>query len=174
MNASYLFLAATICLFLTSCQSDLAGAAIEEEAPQQRSYPLVEEALWQHFENFELEAAKRNIFADLVRERIRGTIQNIEEANVAGSCSYGGFAPGRIVVDNQFWNRASFLNREMIVFHELGHCFLHRDHLEGRFNNGACISIMRSGSERCIDNYTSGTRADYLDELFSIDNRRGI
>jgi len=62
--------------------------------------------------------------------------------------------------------RVPFLIKELIVFHELGHCFLQRGHREDALPNGACVSIMRSGIEDCLDNYTSETRSFYIDELF--------
>jgi hypothetical protein len=55
----------------------------------------------------------------------------------------------------------------MVVFHELGHCYLGRGHSEETHPNGVCKSIMRSGNGGCFDNYNSTTREAYLDELFS-------
>ncbi|MEL6124666.1 MAG: hypothetical protein AAFR14_13205, partial [Bacteroidota bacterium] len=57
--------------------------------------------------------------------------------------------------------------REYIIFHELGHCVLFRDHVDACFANNTWTSIMRSGHGSCFDNYTSRTRPYYIDELFS-------
>ena len=57
----------------------------------------------------------------------------------------------------------------MIVFHELGHCYLTRGHKDERKNNGTCASIMRSGKAACMDFYTSDNRKEYLDELFDME-----
>ncbi len=56
--------------------------------------------------------------------------------------------------------------REFVVFHELGHCDLGRDHRDEAFDNGVCVSIMRSGLGDCRDYYHPRTREGYLDELF--------
>jgi len=72
-----------------------------------------------------------------------------------------------VTVDRDFWLNSNGNFQEFIVFHELGHCFLHRGHREDSDAQGACISIMRSGLEDCQDNYNLLTREQYIDELFS-------
>ena len=70
------------------------------------------------------------------------------------------------MIDIDFWNSASESAREMIVFHELGHCFLQRGHNDNKQDDGTCVSIMRSGKGGCIDFYTSSNRGSLLDELY--------
>ena len=142
---------------------------IEEEEPQEiviAPFRGVDEDLWVYFHNFEQEAALRGISVDLRRERIIGEISALHEDGVAGQCSYSNFFPGQVTIDEDFWNRASDRAREFVVFHELGHCSLGREHREDAFPNGICKSLMRSGAEDCRDNYRSSTRSLYLDELF--------
>jgi len=74
------------------------------------------------------------------------------------------------VIDKAFFNQTSELLKEMVIFHELGHCVLFRGHREATYSNGTCASIMRSGVEGCRDNYRASTRAAYLDELFAFEN----
>jgi len=57
------------------------------------------------------------------------------------------------------------MQKERLVFHELGHCVLNRSHLETVGTDGHCLSIMNS-AQRCSDNYNAQTREKYLDELF--------
>lgn len=130
------------------------------------SFPNVDKELWTHFETFEREAAIRGLEINIVNRGISGEILELNQGNVAGVCHYGGYGSNHIEIDENFWNKASHLRREMIVFHELGHCYLDRAHEEDYFNNGACYSIMRSGTLGCYDNYVSTTREWYLDELF--------
>ena len=54
-----------------------------------------------------------------------------------------------------------------IVFHELGHCVLVRDHLDDADSEGNCLSMMHSGLGDCEFRYNGSTRNVYLDELFS-------
>ena len=72
-----------------------------------------------------------------------------------------------ILLDSQFWRRASEMEKEFLVFHELGHCYLGRSHLDEVAQNGNCQSMMNSGMGNCRINYNSQTRNEYLDELFS-------
>ena len=118
------------------------------------------------FQQFEEEAALRGIEVDLSSIGITGVIEDIDEDFVAGTCTYGTHLPGDVVIDLTFWNNSNNFTKEMVVFHELGHCYLRRDHLETRFSNGTCGSIMRSGTRNCFDNYNAQTRSFYIDELF--------
>jgi len=127
-------------------------------------------SLQDYFDRFEAEGIARGYDIDLAAANIMGQIEEIDEEHVAGQCSYGGGHPSEIVIDAAFWNVASDLLKEMVVFHELGHCYLHRGHEEGIFSNGTCQSLMRSGVEDCQDNYTGQTREYYIDELFAGEN----
>ncbi len=139
----------------------------DEEVIEPARFRNVATELVPYFERFEAEAAKRGMKVDLSSANIRGEIKEIEERHVAGRCSYSRFNNPRLVtIDESFWNRSSVLFKEFIVFHELGHCFLDRGHLETAFSNGVCVSIMRSGVGDCFDNYRQSTREGYIDELF--------
>ena len=145
-----------ILISLASCSKE------EEENTDQNS------SLQIYFDRFEQEALNRNILVDLADSQISGTIDDIDETNVAGQCFFHSHTPNQIVIDRAFWNNASPLLREMVVFHELGHCYLGRGHREAQNNQGICLSIMRSGLSGCLDNYNSDTRDAYLDELFAL------
>jgi hypothetical protein len=97
---------------------------------------------------------------------ITGSIDEIEAENVLGRCSYNSHLPEHVTIDKTFWTGAGAWAREFVVFHELGHCELLRDHFAGRNTDGSCVSLMRSGLVECRDNYNSATRSRYLDELF--------
>lgn len=127
---------------------------------------FVSPELQTYFERFALEAAARGLDFDYQRDRIEGFLLPITEAGVEGKCTFNSVDPDRIAVDLSFWNRASDLEKEFIVFHELGHCFLNRQHLDDAWPDGNCVSIMHSGLGGCRNAYSSQTRSDYLDELF--------
>lgn len=152
----------------TACQKDVAIDSVEVPAvPEVRTFPGVDERLWPYFERFEVAGVARGFEVDLVVARITGVIEELEEEHVAGQCTtFGNARPGNVTLDAEFWNRSSDLFKEFIVFHELGHCYLNRGHREGAFSNGHCVSLMRSGTLDCRDNYNAATRASYIDELF--------
>jgi len=146
-----------------ACQKD---QVIFEPVEPEPLYENVDEALWPFFERFEVEGRARGLKVDIAARRITGKIEEIHKDRVAGQCSYSYASPRNITIDQEFWERSSAAYREMIIFHELGHCYLNRGHKEAAFANGRCVSIMRSGNEACFDYYNSATRTAYLDELF--------
>lgn len=165
-SASLLSLIITlICviLLLSACKKD---ELLDTQEAQARSFPNVDPRLWPLFEAFEQEAAARGFEVDLNKARISGEIASISEQHVAGQCSYNQVS-GDVTVDREFWANSNGNFQEFIVFHELGHCYLHRAHREDADEQGNCISVMRSGLEDCRDNYNSLTREQFIDELFN-------
>ncbi len=154
------------CLLICACNSNVETVLEEPNELNSTSFQNVDEELWPFFAAFEAEAARRNIKYDLNELQISGTIVALHQGNVAGVCSYSSYQPNALQIDADFWSIASDLYKEMIVFHELGHCVIGRGHYEATDNHGNCISVMRSGIGNCRDNYMTVTREDYLDELF--------
>lgn len=64
--------------------------------------------------------------------------------NVCGECTIQAGKTPRIVLnqDGFCWQNASKNEREALVFHELGHCVLNRDHRSDRFPKGMYASLM--------------------------------
>jgi hypothetical protein len=151
--------------FMQSCESIIDDVPVVIE---QREFPNVDERLWGFFENFEDLAAERGLDYDLNTFNLIGSIEDIHEEGVAGTCSYGFRGPRDIVIDQPFWNNTNNFSREMVVFHELGHCVLGRDHTEATTGNGFCASIMRSGTGNCRTLYNAQNREYYIDELFEV------
>jgi hypothetical protein len=131
------------------------------------SFPGVDERLWPYFERFEIEGEKNGLDIRLDNLNIQGIITSIDEEHIAGTCQFSRNSPRLVTIDSEFWNSSGELFREFIVFHELGHCALRRDHDESASANGVCLSIMRSGTSGCFDQYSTNTRDYYLEELFS-------
>lgn len=139
-----------------------AGCEKEEEI-------FVDTDLLPYFERFELEAAARGITFNFENDRIEGYLENIEETDVSGKCQFNSVYPDKVSIDANFWRLASDLEKEFVVFHELGHCFLEREHTEEATNGNVCKSIMHSGTGTCRNAYSNITRANYLDELFAVE-----
>lgn len=157
----------TLCLiiiFTTSCTK--SSFMKEDEFLNTPSYTNVHTDLWVYFHRFEKEGRIRGQDIDLYNTEIVATIDAINSRGVVGICNHNSNAPNKIVIDKIFWQRASLAKREMIVFHELGHCYLKLNHIDDVQAGGQCASIMRSTQVPCIDNYSSETRDFYLDELF--------
>ena len=165
----YLLILSALAL-LISCQEETSLLSSDNsEEFSGRDWPDIDPLLIPHFINFEDEAFERGVDIDLSSSGITAVIEEIEEEDIAGRCSYGihRFSFRDIIIDETFWERTSTLTREFIVFHELGHCYLFRDHNDSCTDRGIWESIMRSGTlEGCRDSYNNRTREAYLDELF--------
>lgn len=146
-------------LIISGCQKD------DDPIEVQTTEITVEEELQSFFDAFISEGAKRGVVVDLTE--VQGFIREIDEDNVAGQCSYSSAHPNRVVIDESYWNRTNFFGREMVVFHELGHCALARGHRDDSTPNGICQSIMNSGLSDCRLLYNVQNRDAYLDELFA-------
>ena len=125
----------------------------------------IDAALQPYFDKFVEEGFLRGQEIDLTAKRIEGFIVEIEEEDVAGQCSYSSSSTRKVNIDINYWNRATDLEKEFVVFHELGHCYLERSHSDNQ-ENRSCTSIMHSGTSGCRFRYNSTTRDTYLDELF--------
>jgi hypothetical protein len=136
------------------------------EPETSKQFSGVEPQLWELFSLFEQEAQLRGLNYDIEALGITAVIEEIPREHVAGSCFFGQLVQNHITIDRTFWRNSSPLQREMVVFHELGHCALLRGHDESILANGTCGSIMRSGLGSCRDFYTSSSRDYLIDELF--------
>ena len=152
-NKTYLLLALS-CLLMWSCSKDAEPKIIEAE-------------LQVHFDAFVTEAASHNIEIDLSTIDLGGYVKNIETDGTMGQCISYTDGSKNVVVDEQIWDRLDALEREYVVFHELGHCILQRSHNDEQDTNGVCESIMQSGDRLCQSNYTITNRSILLNELFT-------
>lgn len=86
------------------------------------------------------------------------------EEGVIGLCTIEPRATPLITIDRTYWATASNIEKETLMFHELGHCRLKRKHKSEEDNNQP-VSIMYP---RSIWNYYQYRPPVYQDELFSI------
>ena len=122
-----------------------------------------------YVQEFIAEGAKRGKtinFDDsgLIIEFSDGTV-----GNASGFCYVG---EHHVVIDKSEWTSLSENVRGFLLFHELGHCELEREHRNDKFGNNVWKSIMRGspleGIEVWIPIPYFGFRKDYLvDELFN-------
>lgn len=157
-----ILLFALIAFVFSACQKDLP-----EDSNVSTDTANIPSALAPYFETFREKALENNLIVDYESANITAEITLIDEGSVAGICSTNGHDLRHITIDQNFWNQAPHLLKEMIVFHELGHCVLGRGHEESAFSNGICRSIMRSGLGSCRDAYIPENRDYFIEELFS-------
>lgn len=165
------FLALTLLTISTliGCQRD----SDSQPEPVQYTVPAEVEPFIQAFRN---EAQKRNNAVSTANLII--TFGTTQSGDVCGQCLLQSGKTPRITLNNDAfcWQQASQYERECLIFHELGHCLLKREHKTNRFPNGAFVSLMNPDN---VDVYATcrypigGDECDkrprrdyYIDELF--------
>ena len=119
------------------------------------------------FESFQAEANARGLDLSLSNLEIEGMFGNFDgSSRTLGQCRSGGGERSAIIIDRQLWTPLAPVERELVMFHELGHCALGRGHRDDVTEDGVCVSIMHSTFDGCINTFGTGTRAEFLDELF--------
>ncbi len=126
----------------------------------------IEAELQIHFNNFVEEASTHGLDISLDNFDIGAYIENIEQRGTLGQCKSYSNGSKQIFIDEPYWNRVDEIKREYLVFHELGHCLLDRDHNDSRDSDGICTSIMQSGNGGCDGIYNLTNREILLNELF--------
>ncbi len=126
-----------------------------------------------YVQRFQDEATKHGKNFDLVNGGLIVEFADLKDGE-AGLCHYE--KPIRIEIDKTYWAAISKyadadLMKEDLLFHELGHGFLRRKHLNSLLENGDWKSIM-CGGDKVNDrswniNYHGVRRAYYLNELFN-------
>ncbi len=152
MKPQYLYI--LLAFFFTSCALDDDEVVINEEFVP-------------YFDSFKTEARKRGIDFDPYRAKISTEIVNIIGSNVIAQCKKYTGQSSTISVDIAYWKEATDTEKEFYLFHELGHCFLKRNHLDTKDSEGNCISIMHGSKDACTFNYNKLSKDNYLDELFN-------
>jgi hypothetical protein len=108
---------------------------------------------------FALEANQRGINT-YGWDEITIDYEDIADPLIIGKCF-----EGKIGVRKTYWDRSDNPSRELLLYHELGHCLLHRVHKETTRSKFVC-SIM--ASELMDIKIYSIYRTAYLDEMFSL------
>ena len=124
---------------------------------------FVQSELQPFFDKFQEEGTARGKILDM--KTVSGVLGDLPSVNVLGRCEQSTLN-GTVTIDQAFWDKASYYEKEYVLFHELGHCVLDRRHLEDQRADGTCVSIMQSGTGGCRMSYNAQTRSAYLDELF--------
>ncbi len=72
-----------------------------------------------------------------------------------------------VTIDREVWETLRDVQKEYLIYHELGHCFLGRPHKTDLLELGeVCSSLMSPGGFCIRDVYDDRWREYYLDELF--------
>ena len=123
----------------------------------------IDPAFNQYVDLFIEEAAKRDVTFNYTD--VRGIQFDDLDASIGGTCN---FVTSDITIRQDGWDNATDDYRTRVIFHELGHCFLDRRHLNSEFTGGHCLSLMAGEDLACSNTYSIGSiwYDYYNDELF--------
>lgn len=127
---------------------------------------LIEAELAPYFQRFIDEANLRAKVIDMRTNSLTASIVINLPSGVAGQCSFNTQRLDEVKISRSYWNSVADIDREYVVFHELGHCVLGLSHDDENNVNGVCRSIMQSGKGICKKRYTLANRKEFIDELF--------
>jgi hypothetical protein len=83
-------------------------------------------------------------------------------------CGYGFYDKKQVILKYDCWKVLTELDKEILLFHELGHAYLGRIHNNNLLENGDFKTMMFNGIQFGLySEYTPEKRKYYLDELFN-------
>jgi hypothetical protein len=113
-----------------------------------------------YIEMFKVTAEKYNVDTSELHNIIY-EFKELDAAATVGQCEGSYY----ITIDPIFWNRATNIEKKILIFHETGHCFLNRRHKETLINNRP-VSLMYPNLIAISVAY-SGNEENYEKELFT-------
>ena len=117
------------------------------------------------FEDASYDAGKSIVITNLI---VRFN-SNLQFSNEAGVCYINNPIP-YIEINTNYWNHASDTQKEILMFHELGHCILKRQHRNDTANSMP-VSIMYFSIDvwatSAEQTYYESNRDTYIRELFN-------
>ncbi len=122
-----------------------------------------------YVDQFFIEAEKRNI--NLKRRKLEVVFNDTLKYCGVGYKDFQGKGTRRVEINMSLpcWNEKSELQREILLFHELGHAILERGHKNKRLPNRMFASIMAEDDIQhgLYTEYSLELRDYYIDELFN-------
>lgn len=88
------------------------------------------------------------------------------DMDFVGLCHWGE-TPRRITINKYWWDGYEDDDRELLIFHELGHCVLNRSHNNDLSTWGRPVSIMENMGELWGWEYKYNYNS-YIEELFQV------
>lgn len=117
-----------------------------------------------------------NIYAPISLDGSHYSLKNItfrvdkiptEWAGVCRKSDEDSDEPREIVISIQHWDEEKEIDRLSVLYHEMGHCLLNREHLEGTINfNGKIIPRSLMSAEHFSGRYFETYKEYYIQELF--------
>ena len=128
--------------------------------------PLIDNKVKKYVETFRIEALRRNIILSDEDLNIEIRFDKLKDG-IRGSCF---LSKNLIKLDSISWLKRDSFDNEWLIYHELGHCILHKEHNNENLARGECKGLMSNYEDnQCFINFKSLIwRKWYFDELFGV------
>lgn len=113
---------------------------------------------------FQREALLRGVDVSKATNSINVVFDDLD-ADALGRCTKTPLGPKTIRIDRRFWKTAYNNQRLAVVFHELGHCALGREHVDAVDDQHRPVSLMFPSAAFPGDFFQEKSD-EYFDELF--------
>ena len=149
MKSVYLFF-----ILLTGC------------APKEHKVLSIDEKLQPYFDTFIREANYRNKFwfVDDLIIQFEEELPKKNNLEILGNCDTNSGGTPVVTINKKTFKRLSQNEKEMLIFHELGHCLLYKGHNDDLDDDGVPVSIMNKYA--FSGNVYAKNREGYINELF--------
>ncbi len=149
------------------CMAILASSFLFSCSDEDSNSPKIDPRAKEYVDLFYFEAEKRGLNLD----KSKLTLQFTNELVLDDGREYGGRGWNHFVeISEKSWEGYDQYEREVLIFHELGHAILARRHFDVTFNTGSPVSIMHSrviGPFKMYRNESLYKKEYYLDELLT-------
>lgn len=115
-----------------------------------------------YVEKFEAEGALRGV--EFQERNLVVRFGELPNARARGMCEIGEGMTPTVTISEEAWNNSTEVEREQLMFHELGHCMLLRGHQSGMDDHGHPVSLMNP--YKIQETVYLTKQAELLDELF--------
>jgi hypothetical protein len=142
-------------LFLSSCILEQRHTLIYPHEVEEILFKYIDEA-YMHGNAVNDELLSKGIIEFQPHEQFT--------AFVVGTCMVWSNNNWDVTINKNYWDSIGYASRELLLFHELGHCLHHFPHRNGKLNDGMPASVMYP-SMFSSDYYYSFIDY-YMEELF--------
>lgn len=131
--------------------------------------------------HFEIDPAFQSHYDSFIREaNTRGKLQNVDDlimkfmddlganssgATILAQCKTSSGGTPTVEVDASKWGGLGNCQKYALIYHELGHCLLNREHKNGLDGSGSPVSFMHDTLVSESD--CSTKNAEYINEMFN-------
>lgn len=170
-----LFILATIAILTSSCGMPLIGDHVQKKSGTSRLFSSTDSAFSPYVASFE--AYGKNLTGDSNFKvgDIPINFGTPEETSFQAVCYIYSNNSREIIIRPEWWQTASEDNKESIIFHELGHCRLDREHDDTVMNiGGHSVKLSMMHHVIVINKDYTDRQSAYINELFTQDKNAVI